>query len=113
METIIEQDIKKVTEALKILDFSKEEITRQLNKIGELLIMKISINLLEKKEYQSVDGGFDYLAVEKFLKENYSPEEIKDTARKISNKLITNYFTNIMKSADDEKRAKIEAILNL
>lgn len=111
METII-HEIQKIKKVLGVLDFTEQEIAKQLDKIGKLLMMKISIEALEKKGYRSIDGKFDYVGIEKFLKENYSQEEIKNISKEIGTKFIVDYFANIMKDITNEKRIKIETILN-
>ena len=108
--TIIE--IQKIKKILEILDFSESEISKQLDRVGKLLMMKISIAALERKGYRSIDGKFDQIGMEKFLKENYSKEEIKNLSKEVGFKFIDDYFANIMKNITDERKVKIEAILN-
>lgn len=113
METIIQHDIQKIKNVFKILDFSEKEITKQLARIGQLLMMQISIEALARKGYKTNDGKFDYNDIEKFLKENYSQEKVKNISKEVGNKFITNYFANVLKNISKEQETKIKAILGL
>lgn len=105
-------EIQKIKKALEILGFSEREISKQINEMGKLLMVKILTEALEKKGYKSIDGSFNSSNIEKFLKENYSQEEILKISKEISAKFIADYFANITKNVPNEKRVEVGKIID-
>lgn len=110
----ISETFEKIKTILKILDFSDEQIIKQMKELGEVMIMSIWLRFSETKNNQSLQTlkqEFTQENLEKFLNENYSKEEIQDIIKQESEKIITDYFTEISKNASEEKLSAIEKVL--
>lgn len=107
----IVKEIEKIKNIMKILDFSDEQIEKQVKELGEVLVMTIWIKLIEGKDSSAIQGEPNEDDIKNFVKDNYSPEEAEKIIETESEKIITGYFTEIMKDAPQEKLEQIKTIL--
>jgi predicted adenine nucleotide alpha hydrolase (AANH) superfamily ATPase len=86
----VEKLLDKVKTILKILDFSDEQIIKQIKELGEIMLMSVWLWLGEIKNVQPAETlkqEFSQENLEKFLNENYSKEEIQQIVKQVSKKL--------------------------
>lgn len=109
----IEEGFKKMKAILAILDFSDEQIIKQVKELGEVLLMSIWVRIGEAKKNQlteTLKKEFSQENLEKFLNENYSKEEIQQIVKEESEKIIADYFEEITKGVSEEKLSEIEKL---
>ena len=111
MNSQVKEEIEKVRQILEILNFSPAEINARMQKLTELILLNISTNLLLEKNYRSKNGKMNFEEIEKFIKENYSPNEVKKIVKESATATIADYFEQILKNVSKEKLAQIEKML--
>lgn len=106
------EDGKKLEKIFDVLELSKRERAKHLEKIGEALLMDVAAEAYVAKvdEVDGEIGNKDDVA--KFLLENCSEEEIKEFTAIVFRDAIVEYFSKIVKDLPEEKRAEVEIILN-
>lgn len=111
MENIFKDEIlnnlEKIKKVFKILNFSDLEIEQHLEKIENILTVKIITTLLKNKGFQQ-DSDEE---VADFIKKNCSPEEIKLAIKKESEEFLRDYFETIFKKVSEEKLAEIREVM--
>ncbi|MEI8343756.1 MAG: hypothetical protein WCF93_02275 [Candidatus Moraniibacteriota bacterium] len=106
------QNRKKLGEIFKILEFSKKENLKQMDALGERLLLDVVAQALADsddvlgEEIQSKDDVAD------FLLKHYSPEEIKSLTDLVFRDVVVEFFAKLIKAVEDDKKEQIEEILD-
>jgi len=108
---IIQKEADKLKKVLKILNFSEDSANEEYKKLIDLITLNVSLDLLSKKGYKSESGEVDAKEIEEFIKDNYTPEEIKVAIEESVNKTTKNYFSTLLKDVPAEKIEEIEKII--
>jgi hypothetical protein len=113
---LIQQNIQKIEEIMKILNFSDKEIKKQTKDLGEVLLMAIIAKVFEGKDNQIIKETFgkenlNEEEIKKFLENNYSKEELQNLIKEELTKIIAEYFGIILKGTSEEKLLAIEKVL--
>ena len=107
---IIKEEIKKFKEVFKIIGFSEEKSDEHFQELIDLIVLNITVNLLSKKGYRSKDGKVDVQEIGDFIKNKYSPKEIKNVVKEIVNKTTKKYFLPFLENVSEDKLKEIKKL---
>jgi hypothetical protein len=108
----IQKEIQKLKEILKILNFSEEDINKQLAQLEILISLSVTAEILKIKGFQLTDSEISKEEAEIILKEKTSPEEVREIGKEISSKFLSDYFDAITENITEEQIKKIQEILS-
>lgn len=108
---IIDNEIKKVTEIFKILEFTPTQTKEHTEKLKNALLMDMVAEAYAEKGQMLEDVSFTQDDVEDFLTDNYEESEIEEILSRVSRDVIVEYFSKMLKSATEDKLAKVNEIL--
>ena len=108
---IINDEIKKIGDAFKVLEFSQKQIDEHSKKLKNVLLMDVAAEAFAEKGQLSDDAEFEKEAVEDFLLDNYEEKELEDIVQRVAADVIFEYFGKLLIGETEEKKYAVNKIL--
>lgn len=110
MQTINEE-VKKTIEIFNILALGEKETKQHIDNLKNALLMDMVAEAYAEKGQVMDDVNFTQDDIEDFLTDNYEQEEIEEILSRVSRDVVVEYFSKILKNAEEEKLVKVNDIL--
>ncbi|NTW26795.1 MAG: hypothetical protein HGA36_00505 [Candidatus Moranbacteria bacterium] len=108
---IIDEEVKKVMEIFTILELKPVQIKEHVEKLKNAILMDMVAEAFAEKGQMLEDINFTQDDVEDFLTDNYDESEIVEILERVSRDVVVEYFSKILKSAPEDKIAKVNEVL--
>lgn len=108
---IIDKEVEKTLEIFKALELPEKAIGEHEEKLKNAILMDMVAEAYAEKGQMLEDINFTQDDVEDFLTDNYEESEIEEILSRVSRDVIVEYFSKILKSAPEDKIAKVNELL--
>ncbi|KKQ53479.1 MAG: hypothetical protein US70_C0003G0022 [Parcubacteria group bacterium GW2011_GWD2_38_11] len=108
---IIDEEVKKTLDIFKILELTPAQTKEHIEKLKNVLLMDMVAEAFAEKGQMLEDANFTQDDIEDFLMDNYDEDEIREILGRVSRDVVVEYFSKILKDADEDKLSKVNDIL--
>jgi len=97
---IVQEKFEKMKSAMAFIGFSKEEAEKQINELGEIILMETMKKIIEDNPNENLNNE----NINDFIKNKYSEEEMIKISAEKSVLTIKNYLDEITSGLDENKK---------